>query len=189
MSTVVVVRKDKQIAIAADSLTTYGHMKKGAKYLVNHSKIFKLGNTYVAACGCASWDSVLISYYRSLKEKPSLDSIQAIYEFVRLMHPVLREEYYLHTEADKDDDFEPTNTTLVMANAAGVFSVDRYRTVQEYFRYYAFGSGEEFALGAMFALYDKKLSAREIAKAGVAAGCEFDDGSEGPIEVRTISLA
>jgi len=188
MSTVVVVRKDKQIAIAADRLTSYGDVKESAKYLVNNSKILRLGDTYFGLCGEASWDTVLLSYYSSLTKKPKFDSVSAIYEFARAMHPVLREEHYIHPEADKDDDFDPTNISALIANKHGIFDLGRYRYVQEYTRFYAKGNGREFALGAMFTLYDTKLSAKEIAKAGVAAGCEFDNASEGPIEVKTISL-
>jgi len=104
------------------------------------------------------------------------------------MHPALKEGYYLHSEADNDDDFEPSNTAVLMANKKGIFSIDGYRSVLEHSRFYAYGSGKKFALGAMFALYDKKLSAREIAKVGVTAGCELDEWSEGPIEVKTIAL-
>jgi len=188
MTTIVAVRKDKQIVIAADRLTTYGSVKESAKYVVNSSKILRLGDTYFGLSGEASWDIVLTSYYNSLTKKPKLDSISAIYEFARVMHPVLLEEHYLHPEADKDDDFDPTNIMALIVNKHGIFILGRYRYVQEYTRFYAMGNGREFALGAMFTLYDTEASAKEIAKAGVTAGCEFDEDSEGPIEVKTIAL-
>ncbi len=61
-----------------------------------------------------------------------------------------------------------------------------WRTVVQYERFFAISSGREFALGAMHAVYDT-LSAAEIARAGIAAGCEFDDSSELPMTLYTMS--
>ena len=58
-----------------------------------------------------------------------------------------------------------------------------YRYVQEYTRFYANGSGSPYALGAIFARYDSDKSAEELARLGVEAGIEFDDGSALPITV------
>jgi ATP-dependent HslUV protease, peptidase subunit HslV len=61
--------------------------------------------------------------------------------------------------------------------------------VQEYSRFYASGSGTEYALGAMFAIYDDEdKTAEDIAKIGVEAGAEFDDGTSLPMNCYTIKL-
>ena len=51
------------------------------------------------------------------------------------------------------------------------------------------GSLRSFALGAMHALYDRAKTAREIAEAGLAAGCEFDRNTAGPIDLFTLKAA
>ena len=58
----------------------------------------------------------------------------------------------------------------------------------EFDRVWAAGSGRSFALGAMHALYDTPLSVAEIARAGVAAGIEFDTASGPPIVVHEFIL-
>ena len=63
------------------------------------------------------------------------------------------------------------------------------RTVNEYERFWAAGSGMEYALGAMHALYDARDDALAIAEAGVRAGIDFDAGSAAPIESHVICLA
>ena len=78
--------------------------------------------------------------------------------------------------------------TIVIANAHGIFGVYSYREVFEFERFWAVGSGRRFALGAMFAVYDRAKTAREIASAGVAAGCEFDTSSAGPIRLQSVKL-
>jgi len=63
-----------------------------------------------------------------------------------------------------------------------------YREVFEFDRFWAVGTGRGFALGAMYAGFDKMKTAREIADLGVRAGCEFDKNSSGPIHAHTIKL-
>ena len=75
-----------------------------------------------------------------------------------------------------------------MANAYGVFGVESYREVFELQRFWAIGSGRRFALGAMHAVYERAKTAREVAEAGVRAGCEFDTSSAGPVRVHTFKL-
>ncbi len=66
--------------------------------------------------------------------------------------------------------------------------MESYREVFEFERFWAIGSGRRFALGAMHAVWDKARTAREVAQAGVAAGCEFDSSTAGPIRVHTFKL-
>jgi ATP-dependent protease HslVU (ClpYQ) peptidase subunit len=76
----------------------------------------------------------------------------------------------------------------LIAHPAGIFGVYALREVYEYRRFWAIGSGAEYALGAMYALYDEADSAAAVARAGVAAGAEFDTGSGLPMSHRTFAL-
>ena len=58
----------------------------------------------------------------------------------------------------------------------------------EYQRFWAIGSGAEYALGAMFALYDELDDAEQIALRAVKAGAEFNSGTALPATVRTCVL-
>src|SRR3954462_9133064 len=49
MTTIAVVRKNGYAAIAADTMTKWGTGKETASYIVNHGKIFQVGNTYSAS--------------------------------------------------------------------------------------------------------------------------------------------
>ena len=61
-------------------------------------------------------------------------------------------------------------------------------SVQEYTRFYAFGSGAELALGAMHAAWDRAAGAEEVARAGLEAAAAFDDSSSGPFSLYTLDL-
>ena len=76
----------------------------------------------------------------------------------------------------------------LICNPKGIFGVYSLREVSEYTKFWAIGSGSEFALGAMHALYDRLDSAEEIAKAGVEAGAEFNNASSLPMSIQVIDL-
>ena len=67
MSTVVVVRKAKQAAIGADTLAKLGATKESAEYVVNPTKIIKIGTLILQRWGMhpGTWSSPVIS--QSLK--------------------------------------------------------------------------------------------------------------------------
>ena len=71
---------------------------------------------------------------------------------------------------------------------AGIFGLYSYREVFEFKEFWGIGSGRSFALGAMHAAYAKAKTARDVAQAGVDAGCEFDRNSEGPVHLFTLKL-
>ena len=73
-------------------------------------------------------------------------------------------------------------------NSKGIFGVYSLREVSEYHKFWAIGSGSEFALGAMHVLYDRLDSAQEIAEAAVEAGCEFNTASGLPISFQVMQL-
>lgn len=78
--------------------------------------------------------------------------------------------------------------SLMLANASGIYGVYSYREVFEFKRFWSIGSGRSFALGAMHAVYARARSAREVAEAGIDAGCEFDRNSATPADVLTLKL-
>ena len=62
---------------------------------------------------------------------------------------------------------------VLIANRHGIFGVGADRAVQEFAKFYAFGYGCEYALGAMFAAYeDPARSAEDVARLGVEAAAE-----------------
>jgi len=188
MSTIVVVKKGDRIAIGADTLTTYGGTRESADYIVNHSKIMKFGPNFIASVGHASFGLVLQSYFAQLRPRPMLDSAHAVFEMARPLHDALKEKYFLNPTEDTDDPFESSQHQCLIANPHGIFGLYALRSVQEYTRFYAFGSGYEFALGAMHAVYNSGLNSQAIARAGLDAAIDFDKGSGAPVEIHSIQI-
>lgn len=185
MSTIVVVKKNKETVIAADTLTTYGSTKESAAYVVNHEKIFRFRDSFLGVSGSASLGVATQDFLLHTKKKISFDTVADVFRFGLLLHRELKENYFLRAE-DDDEDFETFRGDILIANKRGIFGLSAYRYVQEYAKFYANGSGSPYALGAMFAIYDADKTAEEIALTGVRAGVEFDDGSGLPITIHAV---
>ena len=111
-----------------------------------------------------------------------------IFETFRKLHPILKEQHFLNPKEEEDDPYESTQVTALVANEHGIFGVYSMREVFEYSRYWAVGSGREFALGAMFAEYPKLRTAAAIARVGIAAGATFDRNSGMPMTLYTVPV-
>ncbi len=189
MSTVTVVRKNGYAAIAADTQTTWGWEKETAKYLVNHHKIIQIGESYLAITGSTAGKLVLHHYFNGLEQAPDFSNVNAIFAAWLQLHEALKETYFLRPNEDDDDSFESSRLNILIANAHGIFSVEARRSVQEFSRFYAEGSGDNYAMGAMYALYDdESKSAEEIARAGVEAAAEFNIATGLPVISHQVKL-
>src|SRR3954453_17492057 len=188
MTTLVAVRKNDEIVIAADSLTTFGDTRLPADFDSSFDKIVRHKGTYVGLCGSAAHQLVFQSL---LAKHADLDfsTKGAIFETFRKLHPILKEQHFLNPKEEEDDPYESTQITALIANAYGIFGVYSMREVFEYTQFWAAGSGREFALGAMQALYARPRTPEAIAKAGVEAGAIFDKNSALPLTMYTLPLA
>jgi ATP-dependent protease HslVU (ClpYQ) peptidase subunit len=185
MTTLVAVRKHDQIAIAADSLTTFGDVKLDARHDRSSDKIIAYRGNYIGLCGSAAHQLVFESLL-----KPSSDydfgTRLAIFETLQKLHPILKDKHFLNPKEEEDDPYESTQITALVANANGIFGIYSMREVFEYSEFWAVGSGKEVALGAMWALYPRLETAEAIARAGVEAGAAFDRNSALPMTVYTL---
>jgi ATP-dependent protease HslVU (ClpYQ) peptidase subunit len=74
-------------------------------------------------------------------------------------------------------------------NQNGIFGVAAHRTVQEFSKFYAFGSGGDVAMGVMYAAYsDEKRSAEDIARFSIDGAAEFDDSTGAPVTSYAVKL-
>ena len=189
MTTIVAVKKGSSIAMAADTLTTFGDMRLSHAYKGEHDKILQFGGSLLGVCGSSAHHLVLSSL---LKDMPAADiklgSRLQVYEFFLKLHPQLKERFFLNSKEDDDDPYESSQMTVLIANATGIYGVYSYREVFEFERFWGVGSGRDFALGAMFSIYDGKLPAEKIAETGVRSGIEFDRNSGPPYEVFSVKL-
>ncbi|MDQ1363724.1 MAG: hypothetical protein QG652_1586 [Pseudomonadota bacterium] len=192
MSTIVAVQKNGKAVIAADSLTTFGDLRMGVPYDASSDKIQNYGHGtdagYFGIVGSAAHALVMESVLKDKKVKIDFSDRMAVFETFRKLHPVLKDKYFLKTKDEDDDPYEATHIDALICNPNGIFGIYSLREVSQYARFWAIGSGSEYALGAMFALYDRLKSPEDIARAGVEAGCEFNTASSLPLTMYTVDL-
>jgi ATP-dependent HslUV protease, peptidase subunit HslV len=188
VSTVVVARKGGSVAIASDSLVTFGETRLPHGYEAN-AKIFEVGGSYIGAVGSTAHFPVLRQALGAMtKAELQLHSRDAIFDTFVTLHPKLKDRFFMNTKEHDNDPYESSQFSILIANVHGIFGVESYREVFEFERFWAIGSGRRFALGAMHAVYEHTKTARGIAEAGVAAGCEFDTSSAAPVRLHTLKL-
>src|SRR5690242_21842883 len=187
MTTIVVVRKGDRAVIAADSLTTFGTTRLAPIYDRHPQKVTAYGDSFIGVAGSAAHQLVLENV---LERTPNLDfhGKAAIYDSFRKLHPVLKDEAFLNPKEEEDDPYESSQMTVMIANPSGIFAVYSMREVFEFDRFWAIGSGRDFALGAMYSVYGRAKNASAIAEAGVIAGAEFDTGTALPIDLHEVPL-
>ena len=188
MTTVVVTKKSGFVCIAADTLATYGDMRESADLIANSDKLVQIGDAWVAPTGPASAQLVLKHFVAGYDDLPVLEDIDSIFEFLTTFQRALRDDYFVQGKEDSSDDFESMRMELIIASPGGIFGAYPQRSVQEYRRFYAFGSGAEYAMGAMHNAWDTAVSAEELARIGVETAAKFDVGTGLPLSLRTTPL-
>ncbi|MEM1451306.1 MAG: hypothetical protein AAGI22_19465 [Planctomycetota bacterium] len=188
MTTVVVTKKGGTACIAADTLATYGDMRESAELIENSDKLVRIGDAWVAPTGPASAQLVLRHFIASYEELPVLEDIDGIFDFLTHFQRALRDEYFVQGKEDSHDDFESMRMELLIASPGGLFGAYPQRSVQEFKKFYAFGSGAEYAVGAMNAAWDTAETAEDLARIGVETAAKFDVGTGLPMTLRSIPL-
>lgn len=188
MTTIVVVKKGSEIAIASDALVTFGETRLPHGYEMNE-KIFKVKDSFIGLAGSTAHFAVFAQAMQHLGDEVQLDGRQQIFNTFQRLHPVLKTQFFLNPKEDEGDPYESSQITALIANASGIYGVYSYREVFSFDRFWGIGSGRNFALGAMYSAYDRTASARRIAELGVRAGAEFDKSSALPARVFSIQAA
>ncbi|MDJ0849670.1 MAG: MFS transporter [Myxococcota bacterium] len=188
MSTLVMVKRDGEACMAAETMTSFGSRKQAARYVSSPEKIIQVNDSYVGIVGWSVTQTVLQSIFANGCELPEFRSELELFEFARELHVRLKDEYFLNPREDRDDPYESSQMTAFVMNRYGLFGLYSLRSVERYERFAAVGSGSRFALGAMYAAYESGAPVEDVARIGVEAGIEFDDASMGPITLKKLKL-
>jgi ATP-dependent HslUV protease subunit HslV len=153
MTTCVVVRKGDEVAIAADALVTFGDTRLSRAYERNQ-KVIPVGDSFVGwrappriSRSCAPADG------HGRRMPP--DTRDDVFRTFLKVHEKLKNEYFINTKEDEDDPYESSQIVCLIANPGGIFGVYSYREVFSFDRFWGIGSGRNYALGAMHAVYDR----------------------------------
>ena len=190
MTVITAVRKDNEIAIACDTQTTNGSqlLKYTAEYKVNHIKLIPYGHSIFGLSGSTAISQIFEDLLVQLEPVP-LASRSEIFRWLLSNQTTLKTEYFLKTDvaSDKQQPTESLGLYALMVNPHGIFTINPYREVSEYTKFWAIGSGSTLALGALEVLYEQNLKASKIAEKAALIATKFNAGCSPPIHVEKIS--
>ncbi len=174
MSIAVAVKTRDQIVLATDSQTSFGSRRVLPD---NHqaTKIRRIGSALLAATGWGVYENILDDFLRR-NRGARLDDSPSIFALFNRLWKDLHERYaYVNDQCEESDSpFGNLDSTFLVANRAGLFSVEADLSVTEFERYYAIGSGASYGLGCLHALYEPTGDARAVARKAVEAAMVFD---------------
>ncbi len=189
MSTIVVAQKNNRACIAADSLTTFGETRQSAEFVSDWDKIICFnGDNHIGIVGSAAHHLVILNIIQKHIDKVDFSSRISIFETIKTLHPILKEDYFLNSKDEDNDSYESSQVDALILSRGGIFGLYSLREVEHYTRYWAIGSGADFALGAMKVAYENMDDAVDIALAGIEAGSCFDAGSSLPASHYVLEL-
>lgn len=190
MSVIAAVRKARRLVIAADSQDNFGDLRPPPD---NHSalKIREIDGAWIGCSGWAIYDDLLGHYLRKRSVKTGLHSREDIFDFFLKFWRVIRADYPFVNEQSRTEDktpFADLDATFLIASPGGIFLVSSNMSVSTFTKYYAIGSGGDYALGAMHALYAKEADVVNLAERAIDAAKAYDSGCGGATVVREIAL-
>lgn len=184
MSVAVAVRHRGQTVLATDSKRTFG---SGAVPFENLSdtKMRKVGSAYLATTGWGLYSNILDDYLA--RKRARLTDQHSIFTFFRHFWRDLHQQYSFVSDQRGDDDspFGDLDSSFLIVNPKGIFSVACDMSVTEFDQYYAIGSGSGYALGALHALHGSG-SAEQTATKAIEAAIALDIYCGGTINVQKV---
>ena len=190
MTTVAAVKKGKRLCIATDTLTCFGSRKEIAeKHVSDHGKVIRIGPNLVAVSGHVSWELILKHYFSKKKNISEWKTVDQVFEVLNVLHQHLKDTYFLHLSYSRYEPLESSNFGFLIINSYGIFEADYLRVVRQHKYFSAIGKGNEYALGAIKAVYDLIDDPEEIAKIGVEAAAQFDRNTDLPLHTHCIDLS
>lgn len=189
MSTITVVKKNNLVCMACETQTSMGNSKMSYEYQENQTKIIEWGDSIVGMVGYVALKMIIKDIILKEKESPDFSDEMKIFKYFNKLHNTLKKKYHLNSKESEDDPVESSQYEILIANKHGIFGVYSLREVNSFSKFWSFGSGCEYALGAMNAVYYfDDFDAEKIAIQGVKAGVDFDTSSGGKIISKTIKL-
>jgi len=188
MSVIVAVRKGSQIVIAADSQDNFGDLRPPAE---NHEaiKLRKIGDAVLGSSGWALYDDIFAHYLA--RRRVHLRDRHEVFDFFVKFWKDLRKNYpFVNDQPGKESDtpFANLDASFLVASPGGIFLVSSNMSVSEFRQYYAIGSGSDYAIGAVHALYDEVKKPEVIAEKAVRAAMAYDNSCGGRISHLAVKM-
>ncbi len=190
MGTVIAVKTDSEVAIGTDSINTFENIVIPELH-ESESCVFKFDENYIGLnCAYTIQQSTqqILSQLEQENKEHHLSNKDQIKVFFSSLFDDIRVQQRLVPQHHPSMPFEAFPMNLLIANRHGIYKVDAVRAVYEYKKYWAIGSAEAFALGALEATYAENKSAASLVKAALKVCSTFEGSKERDFKVFSIRL-
>ena len=189
MSVIVAIRKENKIVMAADTLTTFGDSEVMPQENARTPKVGRIGDSLIGGAGWAVYDDILNDFLAT-RPTPDLSSSRKIFTFFLEFWKALHEHYtFVNDQATQAcSPVGDLDSTFLIANAGGIFTVASDLGVTPLNRYYAIGSGGEYAIGVLYTLYERSDDISELATDAVKAAIAMNLQCGGAVDVLQLTV-
>lgn len=187
MSIALAIEKNGELLVAADTLTSFGHTKVPAA-LHSAVKVRRVGASLLATTGWGVYENILDDVL-ARRGNVRLGTRGRIFDFFQRLWGDLHKKYsFVNDQIDEKEagPFGNLDSTFLVAGRTGIFYVGPDMSVTPVRRYFAIGSGAQFALGALNALHDSRLGAEAVARRAVEAAIAFDTYCGGEVQIHRV---
>jgi ATP-dependent protease HslVU (ClpYQ) peptidase subunit len=181
MTILVAVKKNGQIFLGADRMTTSG--SEYATDLVNGSKLIKLKHAYLATSGYTLLDNVVEHLFdkRHKMMENTFKNRAEVFQFFLEFFAELKKTYTL-VDTGKETYAGLYNVFLVVTPKS-IYGVSANLSVHEFERFAAKGAGADYSLGCLYGIYDLIDDANELTRLGLEAACHFSIYCKEPLDI------
>lgn len=179
MTTILACKKDKKIVIGADSLIVFGDERRTRADSL-FSKLIPYSKGVFGFAGDAVIHNAFTYFLTKTKPKiVGMNSI-ALFKLFSSFLKFLEDECGYKTDST-DSDFKLTSS-FIYADSKNIYHVDRQRFISNVERFFAVGSGREYAMGAAHINFATK-SARDVVTLSLEASAYFDVNTAHPFDI------
>ena len=185
MSALVAIQKQNVICLASDSCVANNHLVT-VPMADSERKLIRFKDVAMGVSGPSSTKYAIKMFMRSHPEKCLFGNEDEIFATWQELSNFLINECFMNTNV-VDYEIEALQFDTLIATPSGIFAAMGCRDVVKIEKFFAIGTGDRIALGAMHAMYDlSPLSAEEIAVAAIEIATKHVSNVCIPVQVFTI---
>lgn len=189
MGTIVAVATNDSITIASDCLNTIEDIVHPSLNQAE-SCIIKFGDNFLGLnCSYAVLQAIQLTFKSLPQENLAeihLHNSEEIKKFFAGFYEQLKIQHHLIPQQQPNVPFETLAMNALLVNRHGIFKIDSTRSVYQYKKFWAIGSAETFALGALQASHKDDSSSEALAKSALKVCGVFEGNRNKEIIVKTI---
>jgi ATP-dependent protease HslVU (ClpYQ) peptidase subunit len=187
MTCIVAVTDGNTVVMGADSLISYGGL--GSPLAEATGKIFYCGPFLIGVCGSVRFVQILRECFTAPLHTGAGEIVTfLVREFVPALKRTLHEHGWLHNANGQDETGCDQNRSLALiAHGGRLFLLQAdFSVIENRDGYEAIGSGDELALGAVFAMRRENATPWIQVETALAAASKFSTGCGEPFEIRQV---